>query len=101
MIDLFWWSRNRETQSSYSFQFQTKTCQLHEQTHITESTKHLLDQVSYTGYVFSAVQASLRQPRNQPNTLYSQLYRLHFGNPEISPTGFHFHHFLPNYSMEC
>jgi hypothetical protein len=29
----------------------------------------------------SAVQASL------------QRYRLHFGNPEISPTGFHFHHF--------
>jgi len=51
--------------------------------------------------ITSALQASLRQPRYQPFRLHFQLYRLHFGNPEISPTGFHFHHFLPNYSMEC
>ena len=37
----------------------------------------VLDQVSYTGYVGSAVQASLRQPRYQPFRLHFQPYRLH------------------------
>jgi hypothetical protein len=29
----------------------------------------------------------------QPSAVQASLYRLQFGNPEISPTGFHFHHF--------
>jgi len=54
----------------------------------------LLDNTGFscTG-ITTALQASLRQPRNQPYTPYFQLYRLHFGNPEISLIGFHFHHF--------
>jgi hypothetical protein len=29
----------------------------------------------------------------QPSAIQASLYRLHFGNPEISLTGFYFHHF--------
>ena len=36
----------------------------------------VLDQVSYTGYVGSAVQASLRQPRYQPYRAISQPHKL-------------------------
>jgi hypothetical protein len=44
---------------------------------LSRLANYVLDQVSYTGYVFSAVQALLRQPRNQPSRLHFQPYRLH------------------------
>jgi hypothetical protein len=50
----------------------------------------LLDQVSYTGYVGSAVQASLRVCRFSPTGYILQPLRLHFGNTESALQAFIF-----------
>jgi hypothetical protein len=56
--------------------------------------------ISWIGRAEDVFTSESNKPRHrkrvglaQPSAVQASLYRLHFGNPEISPTGFHFCNF--------